>query len=688
MHDADFTWLQDYRISSRIATGGMAEVYLAWKFDRETGEQRERVAIKKLLPHLVKDRSIVQMFVNEAKIIAQIHHPNVVRILDLGNANGEWFIAMDLLEGRSFSDLRTRAAEMGKRVPLGITLRILTDACRGLDAAHRARGDDGRELRIVHRDFTPDNVHVGVDGKVKVIDFGIAKAANVGVGTEPGTLKGKFFYMSPEMIAGQAVDHRADLFAAGVMLYEQLCGRRPFTGNYSDEVLARIAEGRPRRPTEFDPSVPVELENICLKALQRDPNQRFPSLAEFIQAMEAVGGSASLARPTQVGGYVSELFPPEEDEKRKTLRQARLADPSLPGAKKDEHIAVEPDAEPPPPPFPLPPVGTPVPSRKVSAVAPAPPVPAPAKRGWLPFAIGGAALLLIGAGVAVVALKPSPAPEALLEQAKKASTAEARTKALAALGEDSRATEKELLRACELLDQVKANEALEELASTAGTRFPKNLEAALYEAKASTALRKSKRAESALERAKTISPEDPRPHLQLAELRELQGDLFGAIEALKDAREKGSEELQLLFKLGYLESQAGRLDDAEATLKDGLGRKFDPSAAAELAFVKFRQEQSGEALRLLKSALAKDRQLAKGYYYLGAVLYRQGDAAGAEKAYKDADRLAPSDSRALAALCELQSRRGDSSGAETTRSELQKRFPAEAAQLVERCKAH
>ena len=206
----------------------MAEVYLARRFDRQSGEQKEAVAIKKLLPHLLKDRSVVQMFVNEAKIIAQIDHPNVVRILELGNEGGEWFIAMELLDGRSFADLRSRAAERGKRVPLGITLRVLCDACRGLDAAHRARDEAGRELRIVHRDFTPDNVHVGSDGCVKVIDFGIAKAFNLGAGTEPGTLKGKFFYMSPEMIAGHAVDHRADLFAAGVMLYEQLCGRRPF----------------------------------------------------------------------------------------------------------------------------------------------------------------------------------------------------------------------------------------------------------------------------------------------------------------------------------------------------------------------------------------------------------------------------------------------------------------------------
>ena len=171
---------------------------------------------------------------------------------------------------------------------------------------------------------------------MKVIDFGIAKSAAVPGGTEPGTLKGKFFYMSPEMIAGQDVDHRADLFAAGVMLYEQLCGRRPFTGLNTEEVLNRITEGRPRRPTEFDPSVPLALELVCLTALSKDPTRRFPSLHEFIAAIEAVGGPARVATPEEVAAYVSAIFPAEEDPKRIALRRARLADPSTPTHSPDD----------------------------------------------------------------------------------------------------------------------------------------------------------------------------------------------------------------------------------------------------------------------------------------------------------------------------------------------------------------
>src|SRR4051794_29398862 len=160
----------------------MAEVYLGRRIEAN-GQRGPAVAAKRLLPHLVSDRRIVQMFLNEARITAQVHHPNVVTILELGVEDTEPFIAMELLEGRSFAELRQEAAERGQRVPLGVTLRVLVEACRGLDAAHRAVDEAGRPLRIVHRDFTPDNIHVGVNGAIKVIDFGIAKAETLGSGT-------------------------------------------------------------------------------------------------------------------------------------------------------------------------------------------------------------------------------------------------------------------------------------------------------------------------------------------------------------------------------------------------------------------------------------------------------------------------------------------------------------------------
>ncbi|HEY0881810.1 MAG TPA: serine/threonine-protein kinase, partial [Archangium sp.] len=322
-------WIGQYRLTSRIATGGMAEVYVGRHITPE-GQFGPMVAVKRLLPHLVKDSAIVRMFLNEARITAQIHHPIVVSIFELGQVNGEPFIAMELLEGRTWAELRQRAAEDGRRMPAGVALRILTEACRGLDAAHRAVDEEGKPLALVHRDFTPDNIHVGVKGEVKVIDFGIARTTAWGAGTEPGTLKGKFFYMSPEMITAKPVDHRADIFAAGVMLYEQICGRRPFTGNSIDEVVIRIAREEPAPPSSYDPAVPRTLESICLQALAKDPRHRYQTLADFVTALEALGGESMLAPQEKVSEYVTALFPEKTDERRSTLRRAREADPSVP----------------------------------------------------------------------------------------------------------------------------------------------------------------------------------------------------------------------------------------------------------------------------------------------------------------------------------------------------------------------
>jgi serine/threonine protein kinase len=313
-------WFGQYRLTSRIATGGMAEVYVGRHISPD-GAFGPVVAVKRLLPHLVKDSTIVRMFLNEARITAQINHPNVVKIYELGQTEEGPFIAMELLEGRSWADLRQAAMEKGRRMPSKLALRVLAEACRGLDAAHRAVDENGQLLALVHRDFTPDNIHVGVKGEVKVIDFGVARTSTWGSGTEPGTLKGKFFYMSPEMINAKPVDHRADIFAAGVMLYEQLCGRRPFTGNSIDEVVLRIAREEPTPPSSYDPATPRALEEICLRALAKDPNQRFQSLYEFVSALEQIGGETVLATNAEVGEYVSQLFPTRSAARVKPTRR-------------------------------------------------------------------------------------------------------------------------------------------------------------------------------------------------------------------------------------------------------------------------------------------------------------------------------------------------------------------------------
>ncbi|MCY1033505.1 protein kinase [Corallococcus sp. BB11-1] len=715
-------------MSSRIATGGMAEVYLARPIAPD-GQRGPAVAVKKLMPHMVTDRRIVQMFLNEARITAQVRHPNVVSILELGMEGGEPFIAMELLEGCSFAELRREAAELGHRVPLGITLRVLVDACRGLDAAHRAEDETGRPLKIVHRDFTPDNIHVGVDGAVKVIDFGIAKADALGSGTEPGTLKGKFFYMSPEMIAGRSVDHRADLFAAGVMLYEQLCGRRPFTGMSSDEVLSRIAEGRPKPPTAFDPSVPQALEAVCLMALARDPAARFDSLQTFIGAIELIGGPAEVATPAQVAAYLDTLFPPDRDPKRLALRRARLADPSNSGTDGPPAVVMPPGAHwPTAQERPVSPSGMagagswPVTSGgteilpPVQGAAPPPPgeaavaesLPAhddkqgaanarPSTKDGAPRAARprrGVAILAsvlalggLGAGATWYLRRPEAPPTERLAAAEAAATPEAKASALEGLARDPRATARELARASALLLDAGAHPQALALAEAYTARFPKEAEAHLLAARAATELRMGKRAERAIDEATLLAPRDIRAPLALADLRALQGDVPGALTALAKAYAQSPGSAKVAPRYGQLLSQGGRLDEAAAVLSAWTRQHDDAAALAELGFVRFRQEKLDDAASLLRRSLKKAPTLAVAHSYLGAVLFRQGDLRGAEREYREAERLAPDDPRALAARCQLHAHAGDAAAVAEAKRALAERFPDQGSALAAQCGA-
>jgi len=715
-------WIGKYRLTSRIATGGMAEVYLGRHIDDE-GNFGPIVAVKKLLPHLVRDSGIVRMFLNEARITAQIHHPNVVNILELGMVDGEPFIAMELLEGRTWAELRARAAEEGKRVPLGISLRILTEACRGLDAAHRAVDDSGQPLALVHRDFTPDNIHVGFKGDVKVIDFGIAKTASWGSGTEPGTLKGKFFYMSPEMILAKPVDHRADLFAAGVMLYEQLCGRRPFTGNSVDEVVLKIADGKLTPPSRYDPSVPAGLEQVTLTALNKNPDSRFPSLQEFIDALEAVGGEAQVATHAQLAEYLAAQFPESKDPRRQTLRKAREADPSQPAVRATDlaGIGAKPKTPPPRPSGPKTPVSS---ARRAVAMAPTeahpayqpfeeadtvavavPETSAPAARAptdeamavtapqptpsvsqpgaagrpkWLVPAAAAAVLVLAVGGFALLGGKKPAA--ALLAEAEATTDVGARSKKLAALAKAPDATDEQLARAGELLLAADQHDAALEVSGAWTVKSPKSIDAWLLEARAATEARKGKRAETAIKEASALAPNDPRPDKVLARLRELQGDAPGALEAWASAAKKKPDNATL-FQEGYWLSQNNRLDDAVDVLNQVLKKQWTAEAAAELGYVRFRKEQYPEALALLKRAAQAKPDLMVAHYYLGAALYQKGDVKGARAEYYEADKLAGADSRPLAALCELEAQQ-EAGALDEARKKVKERFPSDAALLA------
>ena len=668
-------WIGQYRLTSRIATGGMAEVYVGRHISPD-GVFGPMVAVKRLLPHLVSDASIVRMFLNEARITAQISHPNVVKVFELGQVDGEPFIAMELLDGRTWADLRNRAADDGKRMPIGVALSILTLACKGLDTAHRARDDDGNPLALVHRDFTPDNIHVGFKGEVKVIDFGIAKTKAWGAGTEPGTLKGKFFYMSPEMILGRPVDHRADIFAAGVMLYEQLCGHRPFTGNSIDEVVIRIAQGGLVPPSTYDPAVPHALEAICMMALEKDPSARFQTLAAMVDALESVGGEAQLAGPDEVGAYVSTLFPETTDTRRQTLRRARERDPSLP------HVPTPLSNT---PALPMPAVVAALASPGTSQLAPAPvPARAPIPRVLL-GAVAAAVLLALGVAAYFLFRTPALTPSEALNAAARTSSAPERLALLMPLAKSPLSTDEHLAQAAGLLLELKQYDSVLELADVWLIRSPKSLEARLAEAQAATQAHKGRRAETAVKEAQALAPRDPRPDRALAVLRELQGDSEGALEAWTRLNAKAPTSSSRA-RQGFWLSQLGHLEEADEVLTKSLHRQYDAAVAAELGFVKFRRGEPDEALKLLRAAVKDRPSLLEAHYYLGAVLYQKGDVKGARSEYVEADRLAGgADARPLAALCEMEQQLQQPSQLEDAHRRIRERFPTEAEAMLAKC---
>jgi eukaryotic-like serine/threonine-protein kinase len=275
-----------YKLVRLIASGGMAEVYLA----RQAGAAgfEKLVCLKRILPHLARDRQFVEMFLNEARLAARLDHPNIVSIYDLGEANGNYFIAMEFIDGPSLRAVAKRARERGERLPIAEVVKIVSMAAAGLHYAHELADAGGKPLGLVHRDISPDNVLVHRNGVAKVVDFGIAKAANSGGRTRTGALKGKVAYMPPEQLRGEPLDRRADVFALGVVLYEMLAGQRPWEGDSDVSLIGRIMTEEPKPLSALRPEAPAGLTAVLDRALAKDRGPRYPSCHDLQADLEAL----------------------------------------------------------------------------------------------------------------------------------------------------------------------------------------------------------------------------------------------------------------------------------------------------------------------------------------------------------------------------------------------------------------
>ncbi len=274
-----------YQLLKKLATGGMAQIYLARQLGPEGFEKL--LVVKRILPHLAENEEFITMFLDEARIAARLNHPNVVQIFDLGAQDDSFFIAMEFIHGEDVRRVWKHADKVGKPIPVPLICRIIIESSAGLDYAHKKLDGSGRALNIVHRDISPQNILVSFEGGVKIVDFGIAKAADQATVTKSGVLKGKYSYMSPEQAAGQPIDCRTDIFALGVVLYELLTGTRLFKRATDIQTLNAVTECKLAPPSQVNDRVPADLDSIVMKALARDRTLRFSEARQLGAALES-----------------------------------------------------------------------------------------------------------------------------------------------------------------------------------------------------------------------------------------------------------------------------------------------------------------------------------------------------------------------------------------------------------------
>jgi serine/threonine-protein kinase len=323
-----------YNLLARLAIGGMAEIWLA----RQAGPKgfEKFVVIKRILDGLGTDPEFVSMFLDEARIAAQLNHPHIVQIFDLGEEAGAFYIAMEYLPGENLAAIARTGARQGKPMPIAHAVRVIADAAAGLAYAHTKTGPDGALLGIVHRDVSPQNILVTYDGVVKVVDFGIAKAASRESQTMAGQVKGKTAYMSPEQARGQMIDARSDIFSLGILLFELVTRSRLFQFADPFDALRAVASDDPiPLAHERNPEVPASLGLIIARALSRDAAQRYSTgrqfqyaLEEWLRSQPEVPGAAELA------AYMHERFSARIQERARLLDAARNGELTPSGIRK------------------------------------------------------------------------------------------------------------------------------------------------------------------------------------------------------------------------------------------------------------------------------------------------------------------------------------------------------------------
>ncbi len=296
-----------YTLLRRLGHGGMAEVFLAKQMSE--GGFEKLVVLKRILPHLAGGAEFVNMFLDEARVAADLRHPNIVTIVDVGRVADTLFMVMEFLHGQDIRKVQRKVAAFGQMIPFGHACQMVIDAAAGLHYAHTKVDLNGKPLSIVHRDVSPQNIIVTFEGSTKIVDFGIAKAAGQSSHTSTGVLKGKYTYMSPEQAQGEIVDARTDQFALGIVLWELLTMRRLFKRDTEGQTLEAIIDGNVPRPKRFRDDVPAAVEEVVMTALARDKNKRFRDCEALAFALEdALAKEGIVHSQSRLAQYMRRLF--------------------------------------------------------------------------------------------------------------------------------------------------------------------------------------------------------------------------------------------------------------------------------------------------------------------------------------------------------------------------------------------
>ncbi len=401
--------LGKHRIVAKLATGGMASVYLARLVGPANFENL--VVLKRMLPHLAEDPKFREMFADEARTVARIRHPNVVRTFELVDERDELYLVMEYLEGETLQKLCRTLAVQKETLSIPLACHVVAEAAAGLHAAHELQGEEGENLGVVHRDVSPHNLFVGFDGSVKVIDFGIAKSLDQANQTSTGEVKGKFAYMSPEQVAGQATSRRTDVFALGVVLWEMLAFRRLFARENQLVTMRAVADEETPPPSHYVSTVPKALDEICSKCLAKRPEDRYASMLELRRDLLAyLRTTGAHDAQGEIASMMQTLFERSIAQRKELVRASRREDtrtgrmPSLEKGPAEEASGI---------PVSIDPVA-PVPARQ-SALAPEAPT---GRRVWIvggTIAIAIALALVVGTALLSSGRSPgtTPAPSEL-----------------------------------------------------------------------------------------------------------------------------------------------------------------------------------------------------------------------------------------------------------------------------------